>query len=128
MTDKPLSSNERYKLKQMEFKEENKKALCYVNLISTIVTAAMLIGTLVILNIEPGNCTDTRLRMTLWFMIGMHAVNITESVCGLTHLDAIFCGCICVVGFFAYEVAVLIYMQIIYYNGGHCSAANETPK
>ena len=75
----------------------------------------MLAGTLVILNVEPGECKDSHLRLTLWLMIGMHAINIVESVCGLTGLDRIFCGCICVIGFFAYEVGVLIYMQSVYY-------------
>ena len=54
-------------------------------------------------------------------MIGMHVINITEAICGLTHLDKIFCGCICVIGFFLYEVAVLIYMQVVYYRDSYCS-------
>ena len=61
-------------------------------------------------------------------MLGMHAINITEAVCGLTGLDHIFCGCICVISFFAYEIAVLIYMQSVYYTSGHCKEAGQTPE
>lgn len=131
--EKPLSSQERYKLKQLEFKEENKKALCITNLICTVVTVGLVIGTLVILSTETNlidstsnSCTDSHLRLTLWLMIGMHCTNIIESVCGLTGLDKIFCGCICTLSFFFYEVGVLIYMQTVYYSQSYC--ADETPK
>src|ERR1035441_6785263 len=100
--------NEMYKLRQHEFKENNKKALCIVNLTSTLATVGLMVGTLAILNIETTSCTATHLRLCMWLMIAMHATNIIESVCGLTGLDKIFCGCICVLSFFAYEVGVLI--------------------
>jgi hypothetical protein len=123
-----LNKQERYKLRQLEFKEANKKSLCYVNLFSTITTVGLLIGTLVVLNIEPGSCTDSTLRLTLWLMIGMHATNILESVCGLTGLDHIFCGCCCVLAFFLYEVGVLIYTQSVLYSSPQCRESTETPK
>ena len=55
-------------------------------------------------------------------MIGMHGINALEGIMGLAGLDAIFCGCICIIGFFAYEVAVLIYIQIILYSSTHCGS------
>ena len=69
-----------------------------------------LLGTVIILNTDDGDCPDSNLRLTLYLMIAMHAINATEGICGLTGLDNIFCGCICIIGFFAYEVAVLAYM------------------
>ena len=91
-------------------KEANKKSLCIVNLLSTLATIGLAVGTLIVLNNETQSCEGTALRVTLWLMLGMHATNIVESVCGLTGLEKIFCGCICVIAFFVYEVAVLIYM------------------
>ncbi len=117
-----LNKQQKYKLRQLEFKEDNKKALCIVNLTSTIATVGLLVGTLAILNIETASCDATHLRLCMWLMIAMHATNIIESVCGLTGLDKIFCGCICVLAFFAYEVGVLIYMQTVYYSSGACEA------
>ena len=105
-----LNKQEKYKLRQLEFKENNKKSLCIVNLLSTIATVGLAIGTLAVLNIEPATCNGSHLRLTMWLMLAMHATNIVESVCGLTGLDKIFCGCICVLSFFIYEVAVLVYM------------------
>ena len=116
---------ERYNARLHEFQESNKKYLCYSNLFSILITVGCLAGTLVILNTYPESCSDSWLRVTLWLMIGMHAINAVEGVCGITGLDNVFCGCVCVVGFFAYEVAVLGYMQVILYSSTHC--VSETP-
>lgn len=111
---------EKFKLKMLEMKEQHKKTLCLVNLVSTIVTIGLALGTLIILNKETAKCSDSNLRFTLWLMLGMHATNIIEQVCSMTGLDRICCGCICIVGFFFYEVGVLVYMQSIFYTAGHC--------
>ena len=58
-------------------------------------------------------------------MLGMHCINALEGVCGLTGLDKIFCGCLCIIGFFVYEIAVLVYMQTVFYSSGPCQ--EETP-
>lgn len=117
---------EKFKLKQLEMKEKNKQTMCYVNLIATIVTIGLAVGTLVVLNQEKGKCSDSNLRLTLWLMLAMHGTNIIEQVCSMTGLDRICCGCICIIGFFFYEIAVLVYMQSIFYSAGHCE--QETPK
>jgi hypothetical protein len=122
---KEKKMQEKYKLKMLEIKEENKKTLCIVNLISTVATIGLALGTLAILNAEPKSCNASPLRFTLWLMLGMHATNIIESVCALTSLDRICCGCLCVIGFFIYEVGVLVYMQSIFYTAGEC--AMQTP-
>ena len=117
---------EKYKLMQLEMKEKNKKTLCIVNLFSTLVTVALAVGTLVVLNQEKQECPGTHLRLTMWLMLGMHATNILEQACSMTGLDRICCGCICIIGFFFYEVAVLVYMQSIFYTSGECET--QTPK
>lgn len=116
---------EKYNAKLLEFKEDNKRTLCFANLFSTVITIGCAVGTLVILNSETQSCSASYLRLTLWLMLGMHVINITEGVCGLTGLDKIFCGCLCIVGFFVYEVAVLVYMQSVFYSSGECK--KETP-
>ena len=93
---------------------------------STIATVALAMGTLTILAIETESCSTTYLRLTLWLMLGMHITNIIESVCQLTGFSKIFCGCICTISFFVYEVAVLVYMQVIFYHSDDCE--DETPK
>jgi predicted membrane channel-forming protein YqfA (hemolysin III family) len=123
---KALSRQQKYKLRQLEFKENNRKSLCIVNLIATIVTIGLAIGTLVILTTDSSSCTASHLRTTLWLMLGMHVINTVESVCGLTGFDRIFCGCICTVGFFVYEVAVLVYMNTVYLNSKECESQTPT--
>ena len=114
--------NDKFKLKQLEMREQNKKSLCYVNLVSTLVTVGLVLGTLIILQKEPAVCEGYQLRTTLYLVLGMHATNIIEQVCSMTGLDRIFCGCICILGFFLYEVAVLVYMQSVFYTSGACEA------
>ncbi|CDW86201.1 UNKNOWN [Stylonychia lemnae] len=104
----------------LEMKEKNKKTICLVNLISTIITTALMIGTLVILNKEPEVCKGHQLKITLWLMLGMHATNIIEQVCSMTGLDRWCCGCICILAFFFYELAVLVYMNSVFYSSGEC--------
>jgi hypothetical protein len=55
----------------------------------------------------------------------MHIINTIEGVCGLTGLDKTLCGCVCVIIFFAYEVTVFLYMQIILITSTQC--IKETP-
>lgn len=69
---------EKFKLKQLEMKEKNKEILYRVSLISTIITVALAIGTLVVLKKEPQVCEGYQLKVTLWLMLGMHATNIVE--------------------------------------------------
>lgn len=116
---------EKYKLKMLEMKEANKKTLCMVNLISTLVTVGLALGTIVILNKEPGSCEGSPLRLTLWLMLGMHATNIIEQVCSMTGLDTLCCGCCCIIAFFFYEVGVLVYMQSVFYTSDECR--KQTP-
>ena len=59
-------------------------------------------------------------------MLLMHATNIIEAVCQLTRLEKIFCGCICVILFFLYEVTVLVYMQVIFYSNPQCAVSTPT--
>ncbi len=117
---------DKYKLMQHEMKEQNKQQLCVANLISAIVTLGCAVGTLIVLNSETASCSGSKMRLTMWAMLGMHAINVTEQLCSMTGLDRVFCGCLCIVGFFLYEIAVLIYMQSILYSNPHCK--QETPE
>ena len=115
-----------HKLKTMEFNEKHKRTMTIVNLCSGLVTLGLFIGTLAILHIEEKSCSTSFLRFTLWLMLALHATNIVESACQVTGLEKLFCCCACVVCFFLYEVAVIVYMQIIIYNSSKCR--DETPK
>lgn len=117
--------NEKYELKMAQIKQHYEKTLCWVNVISTIATCGLAFGTYLILMNDPSSCKDSHMRLTMWLMLGMHATNIIEAVCKLTYLEKIFCGCICTLCFFLYEVGVLVYMQSILYANEHCS--KETP-
>jgi hypothetical protein len=71
---------DKYKVKLAEYKENNKKMLCVVNLSSLVCTVLLFLGTVVILNLETA-CTTSYLKLALILMLGMHATNIVESVC-----------------------------------------------
>jgi hypothetical protein len=116
---------EHAELMRTKFKEENAKAICWINVFSTVATIILAAGTLSILNTELTSCSTTKLRLTLWIMLGMHCINVTEAICNLTYLDKIFCGCLCVIGFFVYELAALNYMLAVFVRSSAC--AKETP-
>ena len=118
--------NEKLLAKRKIFEDQNKTKLCWINIIATVVTVFLVVGTLHVLNAEEASCKGTYLRLTLWLMLIMHATNILESVCQLTGLNKIFCGCFCTLAFFLYELGVLTYMQSIFYSSPECRA--ETPK
>jgi flagellar basal body-associated protein FliL len=112
---------EKYTSQKAQFQEKNKKMLCIINVLSTVVTTGLAMGTLIVLNMEEDNCA-TRLRLTLWLMLIMHATNILESVCQLTGLEKLCCGLLCCLAFFVYEVAVIVYMNVIFFNSDACAA------
>ena len=106
--------HEKYQVKIMEFKEANKKTLCIYNLIATAITIACAVATLIILKTDDSHCSDVNLNWVLYAMFGMHIINSVEQVCGITGLDKICCMCLCTLIFFIYEVAVLLWMGIVY--------------
>ena len=118
--------NEKYLAKKKKFEDDNKSTLCMIHFISTIATVGLAVGTVYVLNVEDYPCKGYHVRLTLWLMLMMHATNILESVCQLTGLSKIFCGCMCTLMFFLYELGVLVYMQSIFYSSGECRV--QTPK
>lgn len=108
---------EKYRLKKLEFQENNKKALCYFNIVSTLCTSALAAGTLIVINMDGYSYfCNTKLTITLYLMLAMHATNILENICQLTSLEKLCCGLLCVLGFFIYEVAVITYMNVVWWN------------
>ena len=111
---------EAYRLKQVAFKQKNKQILCIVNIASFVATIACFFATIAVLAIETEECPYSSLRFTLYLVLGMHVINTVEQVCEITQLDHIFCGCICTIGFFLYEVGVVLYMGIVWASSGAC--------
>ena len=121
-----LNREERMKLRRQEYKEANKQTLCIYNLTNTVLSIGLAAATFVILSNYPEKCEGINIRICLWLIAFMHIINAVEAVFDYTGLDNIFCCCCCVIGFFAYEVGVIIYMNTIMWNAGHCEEPAPT--
>jgi hypothetical protein len=114
------------KLRKAAYKEANKKQMCVYNLTNTVVSIALGAATFFILNGNPeALCDGINIRICLWLIMGMHVINAIEAVLDFTYLDEIICCCCCVLGFAAYEVGVLIYMNVIFFSASMCE--KQTP-
>jgi hypothetical protein len=120
-----------YRLKSADFKEANRKTLCYVNLITTVITVGLAVYTAQLIVNDETLCQkgDININITMKLMFGMHVTNAFEAIASLTWLDkviAALCGCCCTCIFFIYEIAVLTYMMTIFFQSEPCKV--DTPK
>ena len=122
-----IAKEDQMKLRKQAYKEANKQTLCIYNLSNTVISIALGITTVILLqNEEKAVCDGVNIRICLWLIAAMHVINAAEAVLDFTGLDNIFCCCCCVIGFFFYEVGVIIYMNIILWNAAACR--KESPE
>ena len=95
-----------------EFKKENKKFWMSFNLTVVFFSAGFLAGTGFIITSNDQSCVS--LNVVLYFIVALHTVNIVIGFVNLIGKDDIcFSGLIC--GLALFEIAVLIFMQIGYF-------------
>ena len=115
-------TKQKVKARYADFVTEHKRGWCIFNLITTLVSLGMGVGTFLILNGYTGdNCTTTDLKLTLWLVIVMHLLNALETMMNICGLEKYICGCKLACCFFTYEVGILVYMQMIYFANPKCS-------
>ena len=114
---KKSAVRERYK----DFTKENKKAWCIFNTVASIVSIALAISTFFIVYDYPDNCSQSDLKLTLYLVMLMHILNAGETLMNLCGLEKVVCGCKTACAFFLYEIATLVYMQVIYFQSTRCS-------
>ena len=103
-----------------KFVKENKKHWLWFNLMCTIGSIGMAIGTFVILANYETDCVHSSLRIPLYFVGALHCVNAVETLLNLTGLEKKLCTGPIMCVFLVFEVIVLIYMQVAYFEDQRC--------
>ena len=96
------------------FTKENRKVWLSFNAFATLVSIGMAVGTYLVLSAEPiVDCGG--IRLTLWLVFSLHIVNSVEMFINLTGLEKALCSSFWVCLFMIFEVTILIYMQVTYF-------------
>lgn len=98
-----------------QFIKENKGPWLTFNICMTLGSIGLAVLTYFILQWQPNNCDSSNLRLPLWMVFGMHIVNAVETLMNLTGLEAKVCTNPILCGFFIFELVILVYMQISYF-------------
>ena len=69
---------------------------------------------------EDGKCIYGNLKLPLYFVFVLHVVNTIESFINVFGCEKKICTGMVLCGFFIFEVTVLIYMQVLYFDSKMC--------
>ncbi|CDW83703.1 UNKNOWN [Stylonychia lemnae] len=95
------------------FLHENKKPWLFFNLFTTLGSIGLAVGTFLVLNTQVDDCKG--LKTALWLVFAMHIVNTIETIINLFSLEKRLCNGYMICGFFIFEIIVLSYMQVVYF-------------
>jgi hypothetical protein len=110
-TGKEVHTKDRYST----FLADYRKQWLIFNGMSTLGSIGLAVGTFFVVYESPYSCSVSDLKLTLWLVFAMHIVNTFETLLNLTGLERRLCTGPAVCVFFIFEVTVLIYMQIVYF-------------
>ena len=99
----------------VKFVRENKKFWVTFNVLTSLGSIALAVGTYLFLDYFPDDCEEQNIRLPLWFVFGMHIVNAVETIMNLTGLEMKICKGWVVCGFFIFEVTILVFMQVAFF-------------
>ena len=77
-------------------------------------------GTAAVIYTDTATCIFGSLKLALWLVLSLHIVNICEAIINLLGCDKKICKGMVLCGFLIFEVSVLIYMQVIYFQSTTC--------
>ena len=86
----------------------------------TFLSIGCAVGTYLVLDYSEFDCDVTPLRLPLWMVFGMHIVNSLETLMNLTGLEQKICHTYVLTGFFIFELVVLVFMQVAYFEAQEC--------
>ncbi len=119
--DHKSAVQERY----MTFVSKNRRFWITFNILATLASLALAISTFIIVWNAEYDCAMPSLKVPLWLIGFMHLINCLETLINLTGLEKHLCSCLFGCLFFGYELTVLIYMQVIYFDARDCM--RQTP-
>ena len=104
-----------------QFKAQHKKTWLWFNLIAIFLSIGCAIGTFFVLRADEPNCIVGSLTLALWLVFALHLINVVEFFFNLTGLESKVCSGTMMCGYLIFEVTVLVYMQVIYFESKKCA-------
>ncbi|TNV75970.1 hypothetical protein FGO68_gene7477 [Halteria grandinella] len=96
-----------------QFVESNKKRWTIFNIVTTLASVGMAIGTFFVIRAHEEDCLN--LQQTLYLVFVMHIVNSLETILNVTGMEKKLCTGFWVCMFFIFEMTVIVYMQVVYF-------------
>ena len=113
--------------KYKEFKKKNRTCWITGNSIASLFSAVMATYCFMVLFYVTGDCGGPEFKPVIWMVAIMHCLNAFEFLLNLTGLEQHLCnnytGCF----FFGYEVVVLVFMQVVYFDTTAINCADTYP-
>lgn len=97
-----------------KFKTENKGFWMWFNLLVAFFSAGFLTGTYLVLTSSTNDCSG--LALNLYVIICLHSSNIIMCLVNLCGLETKICNQNAVCCYMLFELAVLVFMQVSYFN------------
>ena len=95
------------------FVNENRRFWLCFNFWAIVISIGLAVGTYLVVTSATEDCST--LKNTLWLVFIMHIVNVVETLFNVTGLEKKLCTGQLLCGFFVFEVTVLVYMQVSYF-------------
>lgn len=106
-----------------QFIDGNKKQWTMFNVMTTLVSIAMAIGTYFVIAAHDTDCRN--LKQTLYLVFVMHIVNSLETLLNIFGLEKKLCTGFWVTMFLIFEITVIVYMQVVYFAAMPSDLATE---
>jgi len=103
-----------------KFVSKNRGFWRWFNLIATLLSLGLAIATFIIVWESEYDCAMPSLKVPLWLVGFMHLFNCLETILNLTGCEKKLCTCMFGCIFFSFELTVLIYMQVVYFDARDC--------
>ena len=108
-----------------DFKKANKAFWMWFNLVIAFFSAGFLTGTYFVLEYNQNDCAN--LRVVLYAVICLHAVNILMTLINLCGLEVKLCNSNMVCCFIMFEITMLAWMQVSYFNSMSRNCLTNVP-
>ena len=96
-------------------KDHRREWMCF-NIFATLISIGLGVGTIVILSAKSEEEDCRGIKFTLYMVLLLHIVNTFEMLLNMTGFEKKLCSGSAVFFFFIFEVTVLVYMQVVYFD------------
>lgn len=108
-----------------KFIEQFKKQWLWFNFITTFCSIGIAVGTFLIAYNAEYNCGG--IVTTLWLVFVLNIVNMFATIVNMSGFEKRLCTGPLLFTFFIFEITILVYMQVIYFESMQADCIVQTP-